>query len=208
MSRNQDGFSAVECVIVVAVIVALACICWLVVARSGQKPIMPTSKATKSLANQPAPKPATSAKVATGSQQATPTGSPQNCTAPSLSLSVGMPQETAGTIYTDITYTNTSSQSCIVQGFPTVTLADGQGNDLGKPADNNGSSNGPVTLVPNHSTTATISVPNPGFLSPGVCTASAAYVVVSAPNDPRYLQGDYHEAYCPGLAVSAFKPSS
>jgi Tfp pilus assembly protein PilV len=213
MARDQNGFSIVEGLVTLAAVIVVAGVAWIIFQREHHG-----TAYTKTAANtaQTAPKQtasslstgtkaAKSAQPASSAPQVTAT---QSCIAPSLQLSAEDPQETAGTIYMVIRFTNISSKGCTVNGFPLATVVDSQGNDLGKPADTNGASPGPVTVAPGQSVAATISVPNPGFLSPGQCTASAPYIQVSLPGDPRYLQTAFNEAYCPGLSVTALQPSS
>jgi hypothetical protein len=78
---------------------------------------------------QPTPSPSSSAP-------ATQNGPPE-CTSADLKVAVGSSNGAAGTIYYNIDFTNTSSSSCIVQGYPGVSLVsagDGSGTQIGDDA--------------------------------------------------------------------------
>lgn len=110
---------------------------------------------------QPTPSPSSSAPV-------TPTG-PAECTTAELKITRGQSNGAAGTIYYNIDFTNTSSGSCFVQGYPGVSLvsaSDGSGTQIGADAKR-------VSVTPSHQI----------VLAPGQ-TANAALGVAEAGNFP------------------------
>ena len=75
----------------------------------------------------PAPSPSPSTGASTGS--ASPAGAP--CTTAGLRVSKGATNGAAGTIYTNIDFTNTSGAACVLEGYPGVSLVSA-GNNGGK----------------------------------------------------------------------------
>ncbi|HEY3905934.1 MAG TPA: DUF4232 domain-containing protein [Streptosporangiaceae bacterium] len=116
----------------------------------------PTSSPT-----QPTPSPSSSAPV-------TPNG-PAECTTAELKVARGQSNGAAGTIYYNIDFTNTSSSSCFMQGYPGVSLVSaggGSGSQIGADAKR-------VSVTPSHQI----------VLAPGQ-TANAALGVAEAGNFP------------------------
>ncbi len=72
------------------------------------------------------------------SSSATPTpNGPAECTSADLKVAVGSSNGAAGTIYYNIDFTNASSGSCFVQGYPGASLVsagDGSGSQIGADA--------------------------------------------------------------------------
>jgi hypothetical protein len=110
---------------------------------------------------QPTPSPSSSAP-------ATPNG-PAECTTADLKVARGQSNGAAGTIYYNIDFTNTSSSSCFVQGYPGISLVsagNGAGTQIGTDAKR-------VPVTPSHQI----------VLAPGQ-TANAALGVAEAGNFP------------------------
>ncbi|WP_394251264.1 DUF4232 domain-containing protein [Arthrobacter pityocampae] len=62
----------------------------------------------------------------------------------------------AGSVYRTLVLTNASGQPCTVVGYPGVSAVDGAGNQIGAPADRDGTASGPVLLAPGASASATL----------------------------------------------------
>ncbi len=62
----------------------------------------------------------------------------------------------AGSVYRTLVLTNASDQGCTVAGYPGVSSVDGSGNQIGAPADRDGTASAPVLLAPGGSATATL----------------------------------------------------
>jgi hypothetical protein len=110
---------------------------------------------------QPTPSPSSSAP-------ATPSG-PTECTTAELKITRGQSNGAAGTIYYNIDFTNASSSSCFMRGYPGVSLVtagDGSGSQVGADAKR-------VPVTPSHQI----------VLAPGQ-TANAALGVAEAANFP------------------------
>jgi hypothetical protein len=112
----------------------------------------------------------------------------------------------AGTHYRYLVLTNSSGPACTLYGYPGVSLVDGSGHIIGKPAERNPvKSPHVVTLRPNRSAFALVGFPDPGNYPPGVCSsAQSASVRVYPPDELRSLLVTLAaEKWCPGFTVSA-----
>jgi hypothetical protein len=74
---------------------------------------------------------------------ATPTAVPV-CVLPALRVSEGARQGTAGSVVTELDFTNVAKGTCTLEGFPGVSFLDGAGKQVGAPATRNPQ---PVTTV-------------------------------------------------------------
>lgn len=103
-----------------------------------------------------------SASPADPSPSATPSASPEaaagTCTAAQLTGSVQDQAGggAAGSVYRTLVLTNASDQPCTVAGYPGVSSVDGAGNQIGAPADRDGTASMSVLLAPGASATATL----------------------------------------------------
>ncbi|WP_210480529.1 DUF4232 domain-containing protein [Naasia sp. SYSU D00948] len=80
--------------------------------------------------------PPTSAPPSTPTPSPTETGPADQCPDDALQITVGEGDPGAGNIGYDITFTNTGSAPCTLRGFPGVSVVgDGNGTQLGQPAD-------------------------------------------------------------------------
>ncbi|GAA2262865.1 hypothetical protein GCM10010430_54120 [Kitasatospora cystarginea] len=82
---------------------------------------------------------------------ATPT-----CQAAGLSLSVGQEQGAAGSILVPVNFTNTSTRTCALRGFPGVSVLDVNHHQIGSPASRDGSPVTTVAVRPGRTVSATI----------------------------------------------------
>jgi len=136
---------------------------------------------------QPAPSPSSSTPV-------TPNG-PAECTSADLKVAVGSSNGAAGTIYYNIDFTNTSSGSCFLQGYPGASLVsagDGSGTQIGADAKR-------VPVTPSHQI----------VLAPGQ-TAKAALGVAEAGNFPaskcNEATAHWLKVFPPDQTVAAYVP--
>ncbi|WP_146065704.1 DUF4232 domain-containing protein [Arthrobacter pityocampae] len=114
----------------------------------------PTTEATAS--------PSATSAPADPSPSATPSASPEaavgTCTAAQLTGSIQDQAGggAAGSVYRTLVLTNASGQPCTVAGYPGVSSVDGAGNQIGAPADRDGTTSAPVLLAPGASASATL----------------------------------------------------
>lgn len=171
-----------------------------------------------SQAGAPAKEPTTTTtQPSTGSQQSSNTGTTASngqCTAKALSASVAAAPggAAAGNRYYNLTLTNTSSDSCTLNGYPGVSLTDSTGAQVGSPADKdtaNGSST--VSLATGKSAVATLHLSVSDNYPSGTCTSGATMVKVYPPNDTNFLTTSTTDAaittWCPGFTTTAFTAS-
>ncbi|WP_157856203.1 DUF4232 domain-containing protein [Actinacidiphila yeochonensis] len=79
-----------------------------------------------------------------------------------LRMTLGAGDPGAGNIYYPLTFTNTSSRPCVLDGFPGVSLIRGDGSTIGRAAGRQGGSQGTVTLSPGASVQADLHTLNQG----------------------------------------------
>ncbi|KAA9166833.1 DUF4232 domain-containing protein [Amycolatopsis acidicola] len=83
------------------------------------------------------------------------------CKASDLQLSVGNGDAAAGTVYRPLVFTNVSSHSCVIQGFPGVSYVGGSdGHQVGPAAFRTGDKGGPITLAKGETAHATVGFVN------------------------------------------------
>jgi hypothetical protein len=154
----------------------------------------PVATQTVVITQTPTPSHATSPT----STPSTPVLSAPACTTGELKLSLGSGQGTAGSTYQPVIFTNTSSKSCSLYGYPGVSFVDSSGTQLGKPA---ARSNVPhfsaVTLAARGAASALLQLPDPGVFSPGACNeVTADRLKVYPPNQLKALLVSDHAQIC------------
>lgn len=128
------------------------------------------------------------------------------CSAAHLSVSLGQPQGTAGTSYTDVILTNTGSGSCTLAGYPAVFLTDSGGATIGLGAAAN-PLNVPVklTIAHNASVHATVGFPNVANFQSGVCSNASNELKIYPPGLTASLHIPFTQYGCPGFSVTALQ---
>lgn len=127
------------------------------------------------------------------------------CNADELSLVTATSAASgAGTLAYDLVLTNTGKRTCVLGGFPGVSLVNENGNQIGTPADRaKNYTEKKLTLAPNDKVKATVSVSNSANFSDGQCKNGAVKLRVYPPNDTGYLSvASPIESWCPGFEVS------
>lgn len=142
------------------------------------------------------------------SQEQTPpkTVTETTCNADELSLSFSQGDGGgAGTLNQMIVLTNTSKRTCILGGFPGVSLVNDNGNQIGSPAERaKNYVEKKLTLAPGNQAKATVSYANSANFDAGTCKTGATKLRVYPPNDTGYLSvaSPMITTWCPGFAVS------
>jgi hypothetical protein len=128
------------------------------------------------------------------------------CNADELTLSVATSAtgSGAGTIAYDLILKNTGRRTCILGGFPGVSLVNDNGNQIGSPAERaTNYTEKTLSLTPNKMVKAVLSTSNPVNFSDGQCKTDATKVRVYPPNDTGYLSvASPVSAWCPGFMIS------
>ncbi|MEV5483372.1 MULTISPECIES: DUF4232 domain-containing protein [Streptomyces] len=100
--------------------------------------------------------------------------SSNRCTAASLRMSLGQPDQGAGNIRYALTFTNSGKASCTLRGFPGVSLLAKDGQSVGKPATREGAAGAAVTLAPGKSAHAVLHTIAKGMKGSGCWPAGAS----------------------------------
>ncbi|QNS05686.1 DUF4232 domain-containing protein [Streptomyces xanthii] len=115
-------------------------------------------------------------------------GSLRTCALGDLYLSMGRKEGAAGSLYWTIRFTNTSTTSCTLRGYPGVSALDTAHRQIGPAAHRTGEHASTVRLAPAHSASAVIRTTN-GPLG-GPCLRTGSYLRV-------YPPGSYHADLVP-----------
>jgi hypothetical protein len=105
------------------------------------------------------------------------------CTAGDLRLSMGRQDLGAGQLYWPIRFTNTSRSSCLLRGYPGVSVLDRAGRQIGPAATRSGQSYGTVAVRPGRTVTAVVHTANGPIGGP--CQATGSYLRVYPPASLR-----------------------
>lgn len=128
--------------------------------------------------DQPPPPPTTTERTTTTTPRPTTTttkpkptpATPGLCTSGDLKLSLGRGDAAAGTMWRPLRFTNKSSSSCVIQGFPGVSYVAGDdGHQVGAAAYRDGTKGAPVTLRPGSTAYAAVGFTNVGNYDPADC---------------------------------------
>jgi Protein of unknown function (DUF4232) len=148
---------------------------------SGSSSGTTTSASTATTAG-PGSSTSASTSTTTGGSTSTTTPASTRCHTSQLTAAVGANQGAAGSIYIAITLTNHGSTTCVIAGYPGVSLLDGGGHQIGTPATRATGSSHPVTLVPGAVSSTTVHTLNAG-VAPGGCWAPSASVKIYPPDE-------------------------
>lgn len=140
----------------------------------------------------------TAASASASSASGTPA-----CTSSSLRVTKGASQGTAGSVYTDIVYTNISRHTCHLYGYPGESLLTASGRQIGAAATH------PVnvflrlvTLTPGARARTTLRVVDAGNYPPSTCRpVPSAWLRVYPPNTTRPTLLRYRSTGCANPAV-------
>lgn len=121
----------------------------------------------------------TAASSPTTEARATSTG-PRTCALSDLYLSMGRKEAAAGSLYWTVRFTNTSTSSCTLRGYPGVSVLDAAHHRIGPAATRTGEPSPKVTLAPAHSASAVIRTANGPIGGP--CLRTGTYLRIYPPN--------------------------
>ncbi|MFF4014180.1 DUF4232 domain-containing protein [Streptomyces sp. NPDC001843] len=117
--------------------------------------------------------------VTTAAQAQQASSSTRTCTVSDLYLSMGRKEGAAGSLYWPVRFTNTSTTSCALRGYPGVSVLDSAHRQIGPAATHSGSSYSTVTLAPAHSASAVVRTTNGPVGGP--CLRTGSYLRVYPP---------------------------
>lgn len=128
------------------------------------------------------------------------------CNADELSLSLKDSGESgAGTLAYDLVFKNISQRTCILGGFPGVSLVNANGNMVGSPAERaKNYEEKKLTLAPGQEVKSVVSTENAANFDNGECKEGALRLRVYPPNDTGYISiaSTPISSWCPGFVVS------
>jgi hypothetical protein len=110
----------------------------------------------------PATRTPAAAPPATTGRPAQARAAAARCTVTGLRMTLGHGDPGAGSIYYPLHFTNTTSHTCTLDGFPGVSLLRGDGSVIGKPAGREGSRPAAVHIAPGRTVEADLHTLNQG----------------------------------------------
>jgi hypothetical protein len=141
--------------------------------------------------------------AATPTPSASQTAGNGACSYAELSFTVGQSSGAAGTAFTPMVFTNKSAATCTLQGYPTVTLLDSTGGQMGSPATHDTSKAAAlVTLAPSASASASVATHNPGAYPSGACSGQSAQVKVVVPGQSQAFMAPFTAFICGSWTVA------
>lgn len=102
-----------------------------------------------------------------GGSQAQPHTAGSRCTVTDLRMRLGRGDHGAGQAYFPLRFTNTSGHTCVLQGFPGVSLLRGDGSTIGTPAGREGPKGAAVRLAHGATVEADLHTLNQGIRGGG-----------------------------------------
>ena len=198
MKRNQQGLSTVEGLLILVIVVIVSFTGWYVyhsrhAANKSYSNSATSTNQTPAVAKSSGTQDQSSAQKASG-----------GCI---LNLTIGQREGTAGTFHEDLIFTNMDKANCTLNGFPSVTLLDSGGYQIGQAAAHDTSvSATTVTVKPHESAYAGLSLPDPGIAANCSSTPSSLIqAVVPGQSTVTLKATDASDYYCPNFMVRPFQ---
>jgi len=189
--QSQKGFVALEGILILVIVAILGFTGWYVLKANGNTKdtlnlAAGTNVAVKGKAKTPS--------KTTATQKTTST----SCT---YTMGLGMQQGAAGTFHQDMTFKNTSTNTCTLNGYPKVTLNDANATIVGSAADNDTSTAAAaVSVAPGDTVHATLAYPNSGIAS-GCSTGTSTNIYATLPGATTALYTAFAQKWCPNFMV-------
>jgi ABC-type transport system substrate-binding protein len=142
---------------------------------------------------------ATSTTTTGGGGSSTTAGTP-SCSTSELAAELGPSNAGAGQVYQPLILRNTGSSTCVVIGFPGVSLLDGSGVQIGQPATREGNEGSAVVLQPGGVASAMLHTTNEG-IGPS-CDPTSTQMKVFPPDQTAELTFAAEYTACGGFTVT------
>jgi hypothetical protein len=157
----------------------------------------PPTSATSTTSSTPGSTSASGATTTSSTPGGTSTtAASDRCTSGQLSVSVGFAQGAAGNIYVPVVLTNHGTTTCVIRGFPGVSLLDAAGNPIGSPATRDASQAvTSVTLAPGARASTIVHTLDQG-IAPGGCRAASTSLRIYPPGQTASLTVPAHITVC------------
>lgn len=148
----------------------------------------PTSPADDAPAGLRPAGPATAATTTAiaASRARPPQPAASRCTVTGLRMTLGRGDPGAGSVYYPLVFTNTTSRTCTLDGFPGVSLLRGDGSVIGKPADRQGAGAATVRIAPGRTVEADLHTLNQGVKGNG-CWRKPTLIMVYPPGSTESM---------------------
>ncbi|GHB67311.1 hypothetical protein GCM10010347_41750 [Streptomyces cirratus] len=140
-----------------------------------------------------------------GAAQASALPSAPTCHVADLNLSLGEPDGAAGSLYYPILFTNTSTHTCALRGYPGVSVVDVRHHQIGTSAIRTGEPVDTVSVSPGDTVTAVFRTNSRGVVPS--CRPVSAYVKVYPPNSFQAVQIPSHLRLCGAFEISPVQAS-
>ncbi|MET9960003.1 DUF4232 domain-containing protein [Streptomyces sp. NPDC006326] len=138
--------------------------------------------------------------VAVGAPRASALPKAPTCHVADLNLAIGEADGAAGSLYYPIQFTNTSTHTCVLRGYPGVSVVDVRHRQIGTSAARTGEQVNTVSVEPGETVTATFRTNSEGV---GLgCRRTSTYVKVYPPNSYQAVQIPYHLRVCGAFEIS------
>jgi hypothetical protein len=111
--------------------------------------------------------------------QADASATTRTCTTGDLYLSMGRKDAAAGSLYWPIRFTNTSTSTCVLRGYPGVSVLTTAHHQIGPAAKRSGETYGTVKVAAAHTVTAVVRTANGPIGGP--CNPTGTYLRVYPP---------------------------
>lgn len=139
-----------------------------------------------------------------GAAQASALPMTPTCHVSDLDLAVGDPEGSAGSLHYPILFTNTSTHTCALRGYPGVSVVDVRHRQIGTSAMRTGEAVETVSVAPSETVTAALRTNSPAVAS---CRPTSTYVKVYPPNSFQAEQIPYHLQVCGAFEIGPVQTS-
>jgi hypothetical protein len=129
-----------------------------------------------------------------GATQSSASPRTPTCHVADLYLSVGKSTGGAGSLFYPIQFTNTSTHTCALRGYPGVSVVDIRHHQIGAPATRNAHPVSTVFVHPAQTVFATIRTNNPSVVP--TCRPTSTYIRVYPPASFQSVLIPYHLRVC------------
>jgi hypothetical protein len=185
IKQSQKGFTAIEGALILVIVFILGFTGWYVIKANGNAKDTLSLAAGTNVAVKTKPK--TTAKTNTAA-----------CT---YTMDLGTQLGAAGTFHQDMTFKNTSSNTCTLNGYPATVLKDSGGTTVGSTADNDTTTAAAaVSVAPGDTVHATLAYANSGIAT-GCSATISTNVYATLPGAATALYTALALNWCPNFMV-------
>lgn len=133
-----------------------------------------------------------------GATQASALPRTPTCHVADLNLAIGEADGAAGSLYYPIQFTNTSTHTCALRGYPGVSVVDVRHRQIGTSAMRTGEPVDTVSVQPGDTVTAVLRTNSAGVAG---CRPTSTYIKVYPPDSFDAVQIPYHLRVCGAFEI-------